>query len=84
MRSDAEDGGQRVGPFDSFQFFEREIALRPDPDSALCGSKMKIFSMPAQFLTRIAGTIFKNPESFGEWSAKQDQQFQTLTHPSRV
>ena len=53
----------------------------PDPNGALCGSKTEIFSMPAQLLTRIAGTIFKRPEWFGEWSARQNQQFQTLTHP---
>jgi hypothetical protein len=64
-----------------FQFFEREIAFRPDPDGALCGSKTESFSVPAQLLTRIAEKVFKNPESFGEWGVKQNRQFQTLTHP---
>jgi len=49
-----------------------------------CGLKTENFSTQAQFLTRIAGKIFKHPESFGEWGAKQNRQFQTLTHPEHL
>ncbi len=49
-----------------------------------CGLKTETFSTQAQFLTRIAERIFKNPESFGEWGAKQTRQFQTLTHPEHL
>ena len=49
-----------------------------------CGLKTDTFFSQAQFLTRIAEKIFKNPESFGEWGAKQNRQFQTLTHPEHL
>ena len=49
-----------------------------------CGLKTETFSTQAQFLTRIAEKIFKNPQSFGEWGAKQTRQFQTLTHPEHL
>jgi len=49
-----------------------------------CGLKTETFSSQAQFLTRIAERIFRNPESFGEWGAKQNRQFQTLTHPEHL
>ena len=49
-----------------------------------CGLKTEIFSTQAQFLTKIAETVFKHPESFGEWGAKQNRQFQTLTHPEHL
>jgi SAM-dependent MidA family methyltransferase len=49
-----------------------------------CGMKTETFSTQAQFLTRIAEKIFKNPKSFGEWGAKQNRQFQTLTHPEHL
>jgi SAM-dependent MidA family methyltransferase len=49
-----------------------------------CGLKTDTFSTQAQFLTKIVEKIFKNPESFGEWGAKQTRQFQTLTHPEHL
>jgi SAM-dependent MidA family methyltransferase len=49
-----------------------------------CGLKTKTFSTQAQFLTKIVERIFKNPESFGEWGAKQTRQFQTLSHPEHL
>jgi SAM-dependent MidA family methyltransferase len=49
-----------------------------------CGLKTETLSTQAQFLTRIAEKIFKNPESFGEWGAKSTRQFQTLTHPEHL
>jgi SAM-dependent MidA family methyltransferase len=49
-----------------------------------CGLKTENFSTQAQFLTKVAETVFKNPESFGEWGAKQNRQFQTLTHPEHL
>ncbi len=49
-----------------------------------CGLKTEPFSTQAQFLTKIAAKIFKNPESFSEWGAKQTRQFQTLTHPDHL
>ncbi len=48
------------------------------------GLKTETFSTQAQFLMRIAEKIFKNPKSFGEWGAKQNRQFQTLTHPEHL
>ena len=49
-----------------------------------CGLETEIFSTQAQFLTKIMERIFKDPESFGEWGAKQTRQFQTLTHPEHL
>ena len=49
-----------------------------------CGLKTEIFSTQAQFLTKIVETVFKHPETFGEWGAKQNRQFQTLTHPEHL
>jgi SAM-dependent MidA family methyltransferase len=49
-----------------------------------CGLKTEAPSSQAQFLTRIAEKVFQNPESFGEWGAKQNRQFQTLTHPEHL
>ncbi len=49
-----------------------------------CGLQTEMFSTQAQFLTRIAEKIFKNPKPFGEWGAKQYRQFQTLTHPEHL
>jgi SAM-dependent MidA family methyltransferase len=49
-----------------------------------CGLKSETFSTQAQFLTHIAEKIFRNPESFGEWGAAQNRQFQTLTHPEHL
>ena len=49
-----------------------------------CGLNTETFSTQAQFLTRIAEKIFKNPNSFGEWGARQTRQFQTLTHPEHL
>ena len=54
------------------------------PAGEACGLKTEVFSTQAQFLTKIAGKIFKNPGSFGEWDAKQTRQFQTLTHPEHL
>ena len=48
------------------------------------GLKTESLSTQSQFLTRIAEKIFKNPKSFGEWSAGQNRQFQTLTHPEHL
>jgi len=48
------------------------------------GLKTEAVSTQAQFLTRIAEKIFKDPESFGEWGAKQSREFQTLTHPEHL
>ncbi|MGH7994083.1 MAG: class I SAM-dependent methyltransferase [Limisphaerales bacterium] len=48
------------------------------------GLRTEIFSAQSQFLTRIAEKVFKHPESFGEWGAKQNRQFQTLTHPEHL
>jgi SAM-dependent MidA family methyltransferase len=48
------------------------------------GLKTETFSTQSQFLTRVVEKIFKQPESFGEWSAKQTRQFQTLTHPDHL
>jgi len=49
-----------------------------------CGLKTEAFSTQVQFLTKIVEKIFKNPELFGEWGAKQTRQFQTLTHPEHL
>jgi SAM-dependent MidA family methyltransferase len=49
-----------------------------------CGLTTETFSTQSQFLTRIMEKIFQNPESFGEWGAKQNRQFQTLTHPEHL
>ena len=49
-----------------------------------CGLQTETFSTQAQFLTGIVEKIFKNPNSFGEWGAKQNRQFQTLTHPEHL
>jgi SAM-dependent MidA family methyltransferase len=48
------------------------------------GLRTEAFCTQPQFLTRIVENIFKNPGSFGEWSAKQTRQFQTLTHPEHL
>jgi len=48
------------------------------------GLRTESFGSQPQFLTRIAEKIFKQPESFGEWGAKQTRQFQTLTHPEHL
>jgi SAM-dependent MidA family methyltransferase len=48
------------------------------------GLKTESFSTQAQFLTKIVETVFKHPETFGEWGAKQNRQFQTLTHPEHL
>ena len=49
-----------------------------------CGLKSETLSTQAQFLTHIAERVFRNPESFGEWGAAQNRQFQTLTHPEHL
>ena len=49
-----------------------------------CGLQTEIFSTQAQFLTKVVEKIFKTPELFGGWSAKQGRQFQTLTHPEHL
>ncbi|MGA9451673.1 MAG: SAM-dependent methyltransferase [Verrucomicrobiia bacterium] len=49
-----------------------------------CGLKTEALSTQAQFLTKVADKIFKNPQLFGEWAAKQTRQFQTLTHPEHL
>lgn len=48
------------------------------------GLRTELFGGQPQFLTRILERIFKNPTAFGEWSAKQTRQFQTLTHPEHL
>jgi SAM-dependent MidA family methyltransferase len=48
------------------------------------GLTTESFATQAQFLTRIAEKIFKNPKSFGEWGVKQNREFQTLTHPEHL
>jgi SAM-dependent MidA family methyltransferase len=48
------------------------------------GLQTEIFSTQAKFLTGIVEKIFKNPDSFGEWGARQTRQFQTLTHPEHL
>ena len=48
------------------------------------GLKTEIFSTQAQFLTKVVEKIFKKPKTFGEWGAKQNRQFQTLTHPEHL
>jgi len=50
----------------------------------VCGLTTEIFSTQAQFLTRIAERMFKDPKSFGEWGTKRNRQFQTLTHPEHL
>ena len=48
------------------------------------GLTTESFLTQAQFMARIAEKIFQNPESFGGWGAKQNRQFQTLTHPEHL
>ena len=48
------------------------------------GLRTEALCSQPQFLTRIVEKIFKQPESFGQWSAKQTRQFQTLTHPDHL
>jgi SAM-dependent MidA family methyltransferase len=48
------------------------------------GLTTESFSTQAQFLTQIAGRIWKNPEAFGGWDAGCTRQFQTLTHPDHL
>ena len=38
----------------------------------------------AQFLTRIAGAVWKGGGSFGDWTPQRTRQFQTLTHPDHL
>jgi len=46
--------------------------------------KTASFCTQPQFLTRIVERIFKQPDTFGEWSPKQSRQFQTLSHPDHL
>ena len=48
------------------------------------GLTTESFSTQSQFLTQIAGRIWKNPETFDEWDASCTRQFQTLTHPEHL
>ncbi len=48
------------------------------------GLATEVFTSQAQFLTRIAERIWKNPKLFGEWTAQHTRQFQTLTHPEHL
>jgi SAM-dependent MidA family methyltransferase len=47
------------------------------------GLKTDFFDSQTKFLVEILATAEKN-NSFGEWSAKQTRQFQTLTHPEHL
>ncbi|HTI99752.1 MAG TPA: SAM-dependent methyltransferase [Dongiaceae bacterium] len=38
----------------------------------------------AQFLTRIAAEVWRQPEQFGGWGPRETRQFQTLTHPEHL
>ena len=49
-----------------------------------CGLQTETFCTQARFLTKVVEKIFKNQKSFGEWDAKQNRQFQTLTHPEHL
>jgi SAM-dependent MidA family methyltransferase len=57
-------------------------AIRQAGEAA--GLQTESFQTQSQFLTRIAEKIFKHPESFGAWSARQNREFQTLTHPEHL
>ena len=49
------------------------------------GLKTESLFTQAQFLTQIAGRIWKNPTTFGgEWTPAHTRHFQTLTHPEHL
>jgi SAM-dependent MidA family methyltransferase len=48
------------------------------------GLKTEGLFTQAQFLTTIAGRIWKNPATFGAWTPGHTRQFQTLTHPEHL
>ena len=48
------------------------------------GLSTDAFVSQAQFLTGIAARIWKNEDSFGEWTPERTRQFQTLTHPEHL
>jgi SAM-dependent MidA family methyltransferase len=48
------------------------------------GLKTEAFVAQSKFLTEIAGKIWMTPQSFGEWTAADTRQFQTLTHPEHL
>jgi len=45
------------------------------------GLRTEFFGTQSQFLTKIAGEVWKQNGGFGEWRSPQTRQFQTLTHP---
>ena len=48
------------------------------------GLRTDAFLTQAQFLTGIAGRVWKGGASFGEWTQARTRQFQTLTHPEHL
>jgi SAM-dependent MidA family methyltransferase len=48
------------------------------------GLETEVFLTQSQFLTRVAAQIWNGQGSFGEWTAEQTRQFQTLTHPEHL
>ena len=46
--------------------------------------KTEQFTTQAQFLTEIAGRIWRSRADFGEWTSARARQFQTLTHPEHL
>ena len=50
----------------------------------LAGLRTDAFMTQAQFLTGIAGRVWKSGASFGAWTPERTRQFQTLTHPEHL
>lgn len=48
------------------------------------GLKTDSLFTQAQFLTAFAGSIWKNPATFGAWTPGHTRQFQSLTHPEHL
>jgi SAM-dependent MidA family methyltransferase len=57
-------------------------AIRAAGESA--GLRTDAFMTQAQFLTGIAGRVWKSGASFGAWTPERTRQFQTLTHPEHL
>jgi SAM-dependent MidA family methyltransferase len=48
------------------------------------GLKTEQFETQAEFLTQLAGRIWRRRSDFGEWTSARTRQFQTLTHPEHL